>query len=391
MIKSFKYRLYPTASQSIMIDKTLDCYRFLYNLALETKVRAYQDAQIRISSFDLINELPLLKHENSWLKEVSSQVLCRAIVNMEKSFENFFRGSGFPKFKKKDGEQRFQTHNGLKRIDFDKKTLSIQKIYNIPLCIDRKFDGEIKSITISRTLTGKYFASILVNTIDKCENKPFVDSETTIGIDLGLKEFAIASNGLKIENPRHLRRSLKRLKALQRRASRKKRGSNNRKKANYRVAVLHERISNQRKDFLHKVTTNFVSDNQANTFCIENLNVAGMIKNRNLSLSISDVGWAEFVRQMKYKCDWYGKNLIEIGRFEPSSKTCSTCQAINETLILKDREWVCESCGTLHDRDLNAAKNIKQMGLNKHSGKGIPVEPVESRRLRRSKKQELSN
>jgi len=211
-----------------------------------------------------------------------------------------------------------------------------------------------------------------------------------VGIDLGIKSFVVTSDGRFYEPNRFLKNSLARLKCLQRRASRKKKGSNNRKKANLCVAILHEKITNQRADYIHKITTGLIRDNQAETFVIEDLNVVGMLKNRKLSQAISDVSFGEFFRQLAYKCEWYGKNLIQIGRFEPSSKTCSDCGAINDAITLADREWTCEKCGSAHDRDLNAAKNIKAMGLKQYSPEGIRVEPVEPRRLRRTKKQELS-
>ncbi len=220
-------------------------------------------------------------------------------------------------------------------------------------------------------------------------SKPKITPEKTIGVDLGLTHFAILDNGEKIENPKFLKKELDRLKILQRRASRKKKGSNNQKKANRKVAVVHERITNKRTDFLHKLTYKLTHENQVDTICAENLDVKNMVQNYNLSQAIYDVSWSKFIELLKYKCDWYGKNLIQIGRFEASSKTCNCCGNKNENLTLNQRIWQCEKCNETHDRDINAAKNIKFMGL-KISGEALPVEPVELSTVVEAKKQEYS-
>jgi len=373
-----------------MIEKTLGVCRLLYNLGLETKIRAWQSAQKRLSAIDLCYQLPELKESYPWMNEVDSQAIQASIKKLDNAFEGFFKGKGFPKFKSKRCRQSFQCPNNTRRVDFEKGMITVPKIPNIKAAISRTFDGQIKTITISRTPTGKYFASVLVDNKRELPTKAAIDPTTTVGIDLGIKSFVVTSDGRFYEPNRYLKNSLTRLKCLQRRASRKKKGSNNRKKANLCVAILHEKITNQRADYIHKITTALCRDNQADTFVIETLNVVGMLKNRKLSQAISDVSFGEFVRQMRYKCEWYGKNLVQIGRFEPSSKTCSTCGHIKQDLTLADREWTCEACGSTHDRDLNAAKNIKQMGLKQYSGRGTPVELAELRRLRRAKKQELS-
>jgi len=206
-----------------------------------------------------------------------------------------------------------------------------------------------------------------------------VTEATTLGIDLGIKHFATFSDGTKIDNLKPLKRGLKKLQVLQRRASRKMKGSENRKKANFSVALLHEKIANTRKDFLHKLTYQLTHENQVSALIIEDLNVAGMLKNHCLARSIADVSWSKFNEYLTYKCDWYGKNLLRIGRFEPSSKMCSSCGAINQYLTLGDRLWTCSMCNTTHDRDVNAAKNIKNMGLQNQNfiGQGLAVEPTE--------------
>jgi len=373
-----------------MIEKTLGVCRLLYNLGLETKIRAWQSAQKRLSAIDLCYQLPELKEAYPWMNDVDSQAVQASVKKLDNAFEGFFKGKGFPKFKNKRGRQSFQCPNNTRRVDFEKGTVTVPKIQNIKAAISRTFEGQIKTITISRTPTGKYFASVLVDNKSQLPPKPIVKPQTAIGIDIGIKSFAVTSNGKFFEPNRFLKNSLRRLQCLQRRASRKKKGSNNRKKANLCVAILHEKIANQRADYINKITIALCRDSQADTLVIEDLNVSGMLKNHKLAQAISDVSFGELVRQMRYKCEWYGKNLIQIGRFEPSSKTCSACGHIKQDLTLADREWTCEACGSTHDRDLNAAKNIKQMGLEKYTRRGTPEGPAESRRLRRTKKQELS-
>lgn len=389
MLKGYKYRIYPNDQQKQLIEQTFGCCRLVYNLALEVKMTAYKNAGINLSAYDLQKQLTQMKKDYDWLRNTDSQALNDTILNIDKSFKRFFNGAGFPKFKKKSDRQSYGCPHSTRRVDFEKGLLIIPKIKNIKISISRKFEGKIKTVTISRTPTGKYFASILVDNGKGLPTKPIADADKTIGVDLGIKDFAILSDGTKFENPKHLRNNLKRLKCLQRRASRKKKGSNNRKKENKKVAIQHERITNMRKDFLHKFSTKLVCDSQATTFCFENLNVTGMVKNHSLAQAISDVGWSTALQFVKYKCDWYGKNYVEIGRFEPSSKTCSCCGAINETLTLKDRTWTCANCLTLHYRDKNAAKNIEIMGFKKHSGVGNPGEPVEPLPIGRVKKQEV--
>jgi putative transposase len=389
MLRTYKYRIYPDHNQRLMIDKTFGVCRLVYNLALDCKIQAWQSAKKRLSAFDLINQIPELKDAYPWMQEVNSQSINSAVKNMDSAFNGFFKGGGFPKFKKKSGHQSFQCPGNKREVDFEKRTITIPKIPGIKGVIDRRFEGQIKTVTISRTPTGKYFASVLVDNKKHLPARVAVRPETTIGIDVGIKSFVVTSNGRTFAPNRFLKNSLTRLKCLQRRASRKKKGSQNRKKANLCVAKLHEKVSNQRVDYCHKITTGLIRDNQGETFVIEDLAVVNMLKNRKLSQSIADVGFGEFFRQLKYKSEWAGKNVITIGRFEPSSKTCSYCGHINSKLRLSDREWTCVSCDSNHDRDVNAAINIRRMGLEKYARAGSPREPVESRRLRRMKKQEF--
>jgi putative transposase len=358
MLKAFKYRLNPTAPQAELINKHIGCARFVYNNALAFKQSEYAKDKTNHSWYSLVKRLPDLKIENEWLKEVNSQSLQQSIVNMNTAFENFFKGrTDFPKFKKK-GRSR-QSFNIPQNIKIDNDKLIIPKFKKgVDIVLHRQIKGEIKQATISRTPTGKYFVSILCETgeVEK-QSKP-VNEETTVGVDLGIKSFLVASNGKEYDNPKYLRKSIDRLKYQQRQFSRHK--SNKRK---HRLAILHEKVANQRKDFLHKVSTELIRENQS--IALEDLNIKGMLKNHKLAGSISDVGWGMFVDMLEYKAKWYGVNILRIGRFEPSSKTCSGCGYINKELTLSDREWSCPECGSILNRDLNASVNIKNFALNK--------------------------
>ena len=236
----------------------------------------------------------------------------------------------------------------------------------IKVVIDRPHKGRIKSTTISKTATGKYFVSVLCETGEITPKMKPIKESTAIGIDLGLSHFIITSDGVKVDNPRHMNKLLSKLKYLQRQASKKKKGSQNRKKANLKVALCHEKITNSRKDFLHKLSDEIT--NQYDTICLEDLNISGMVKNHKLARSISDVSWGMFVDFCKYKSEWKGKNFLQIPTFEPSTKICNVCGATNHNLTLKDREWLCANCKTFHDRDINASINIKNYCLKNYGG-----------------------
>lgn len=371
--KSYKYRIYPTPDQKVKIDQTIAVCRLIYNLALETKIWAYKSYKINLTAFDLCYQLNDLKAAYPWMKEVDSQAIQASIKKLDKAFKNFFRGNGFPHFKcKHSGIQSFQCPNSVRKVNWALSLLTIPKIKDISIILSRRFEGKIKTVTISRTPTGKYFASILVEQPESHPIKQLI--KIAVGIDLGINNFLALSDGTTHSNPKYLRESIARLKVLQRRASRKKKGSANRKKANLKVALLHERITNKRLDFIHKVTSRLVNDNQVDTFVMEDLNVKGMMANHHLAQAISDVSWSKFKEILKYKCDWTGKNLLFINRFAPSSKKCSACGQVKKVLSLADRTYHCEHCGHVMDRDVNAAINIKNFGL---SGQGMPVVPVE--------------
>ncbi len=366
MLKAYKYRICPTPAQMVKIEQTIGVCRLVYNLALQVKIEAYKANGTRLSAFDLCYQLAELKKDYPWMCEVDSQALQASIKKIDVAFKGFFNGKGYPKFKSKRGKQSFQCPNNTRIFDFDKQVLTIPKIENIPVAISRAFTGTIKTVTISRTPSGKYFASILVDNGVELPIKKLINEKSAVGIDLGIKDFAILSDGTKVENNKFLKSSLKRLKCLQRRASRKVKGGNNRKKANKKVALAHEKITNKRNDFLHKLSTSITKN--YDTICVESLSISNMVKNHKLAQAISDASWGEFLRQLKYKCEWYGKNLLELPKFQASTKPCSNCGALNQTLTLEDREWQCAECGTIHDRDINAAINIKQYFFKKTEG-----------------------
>ena len=355
MYKARKYRIYPTNSQKELIHKHCGSVRFLYNLALETKTMAYLGSKVNLSRYDLQKQLVDLKKELSWLKEINSQSLQVALLDLDTAYSNFFKGrADFPKFKKKSNRGSF---NVPQNVIVENNLLIIPKFKEgIKINLHRDLVGTIKQATISFTPTGKYFVSILCDTKEEIPTKAPITESTTIGIDLGIKNFAITSEGEVFENPKYLRKAQSKLKYIQRKYSKHK-GKRTKKK----LAKLHEKITNQRQDFLHKTSTKLIRENQ--TICLETLVVKNMVKNHNLAQAISDVSWSTFVTMLEYKADWYGKNILRIGQFAPSSKTCSNCGAINKELTLKDREWTCGNCSTVLDRDVNAACNIKSFAL----------------------------
>jgi putative transposase len=283
-------------------------------------------------------------------------------VNLEMAYTRFFKlKKGFPRFKSKhDNRQSFQVPQFG---EVGARFVKIPKVGEIKAIIDRKLVGEIKTITISRTPTGKFFASVLCDDGKELPSKMPTTEAGTIGVDLGIKDFAVLSTGERISNPRNIKWAQRKLARAQRRLSRRVKGSKNRDKQRCKVARVHEQVANRRKDFLHKTTTKLVRDNQTDTFAIEDLAVSNMMQNRCLAKAIADVSWSEFRRQLEYKAERAGKNVITIGRFEPSSKTCGECGKVNDALKLSDRVWTC-TCGTTHDRDLLAANNIKRFALH---------------------------
>ena len=362
--RAYKYRLYPNEEQKVLVAKHLGCCRFIYNYALDKKVRAYQTDKTNLSRFDIQADLPNMKksEEYCWLKEVNSLSLQASLANLDSAYTKFFREhKGFPRFKsKKDSKQSFSIPQNT-RVDFENGRIFIPKFKGgIKTKFHRTFDGIVKSSTISRTATGKYFISILVEVNEPdvpmkpiCENK-------AVGIDLGIKTFAVLSDGTEIPNPKHLKQSLDKVKKLQRSLSHKNKGSKNRERARLKLARAHERVSNQRNDFLHKVTHDLVS--QYDTICLETLTASNMVKNHHLAQALEDIAIGTFNTLLEYKAKERGVNILRIGRFEPSSKMC-TCGYINHNLTLAMREWTCPVCGATHYRDLLAANNIKRFAF----------------------------
>lgn len=387
MLKAYKYRIYPTVQQVQSINKHIGACRFVYNLALEVKNYAYATQRKNVSCFDLISQLPELKKECEWLNEVDSQALQQSVINLDKSFTCFFKGhASYPKFKTKYKVQSFRNPHGNKVQIKDGKLYQPKFKDGIAVIVDRQFKGVIKNTTISRTSTGKYFVSVLIDNEKELPIFKKIKEETAMGIDLGVKSFIVASNGLKVDNPKFIKKSLSRLKYLSRQHSKKKRGSNNRKKSQLKLAIIHEKIANQRKDFLHKLSTNLIKNHD--TLCFETLQIGNMMKNHKLAQAIQGAGWGMFVEMCKYKAGWNGKNILQISTFQPSTKICSNCGHANSTLTLADREWVCANCTMIHDRDTNAAINIKKYSLINCGGLRRE-KPVELPALAGTVKQEI--
>jgi len=359
--RAYRYRFYPTPEQAHNLAQTFGCVRFVYNYALNTRKRAYFDQNVKLHTKDLSAAITALKKEEgtTWLREVSSVPLQQALRHLDRAYTNFFEGRAeYPTFKKKHHAQSATYTDNAFTLQGDKLTLAKQKE---PLAIvwSRSLPegGKPSSVTVSKDKAGRYHVSILVE--ESIGTLPLTDQ--TVGVDLGLKSFLVTSDDETIDNPKYSVRDEKKLAKAQRLHAKKKKGSKNRNKARLKVARLHARIADTRRDFQHKASTKLVRENQV--ICLETLNVKGMLKNHCLAKAISDVGWSEFVRQVEYKAKWYGRTIVKIDRWYPSSKTCSACGHILDCLTLDVREWACPDCGVCHDRDINAAQNIKAVGL----------------------------
>lgn len=357
MLKSYKYKLNPSDEQIVLLNKHFGSVRFVYNYFLNERKKEYELNNNAINYYDNAKSLTELKKlkEYSWLKEINSQTLQHSLKSLDGAYQNFFKyKKGFPRFKSKHDRNSFTVPQFVK---LDGNKLKIPKFnYPIKVIIDRKFNGIIKSCNISKTITNEYFVSILVET----EHIILPKTGKTIGIDLGLKDFVITSDGFKYKNNRYTKSYAKKLKKAQQHLSRKKKDSNRYKKQKLKVATIHKKITNSRIDNLHKISTNIIKNNDI--IILEDLNIKGMVKNHKLAKHISDASWGKFIKMLEYKVNWNERKIIKIDRFFPSSKTSNCCGFIKQGLKLDIREWTCPSCNTKLDRDVNAAKNILKEG-----------------------------
>lgn len=351
MLKAFTYRLYPKKQQAELLNRHFGACRFVYNLALEVKRSAYAGNRVNLSCYSLMEQLVELKAECPWLSEINSQSLQQAIIHLDNAFTCFFKGkANFPRFKKKSARASFTIPQN---VVLERGRLIIAKFKEgIEVVVHRPPKGILKRAIVSRTPSGKYFVSIVCDTKEAPLPKAKVTESTTIGVDLGIKSFLVTSDGKKLDNPKFLKHSFSKLRFTQQRYA-KHQGRRTRQ----RRARLHEKVAAQRKDFLHKASTELIRENQS--IALEDLNIKGLLQNHRLAGSIIDCGWSTFVTMLEYKALWQGRNILRIRRFEPSSKTCSHCGYLNKELTLQQRQWTCKGCGSLIDRDINAAINIK--------------------------------
>lgn len=351
--KSFRYRVYPNFTQQNFLAVQFGHARFAFNWALAQRESHYKQHGKGLSYFDTTALLKELKksEDHAWLKEADAQVLQQKLMDLNRACVNFFEHRAkYPKFKKKNQQQSIRYPQ---RFKFNGNRIYLPKVGWVKIVLHRPQEGTPKNVTVSKTKSGEYYASV------QCEvqvEKPAQSNMPAVGIDLGLKHFAVLSTGEKIEHPRYLRRAEKRLARLQRRLSRKQKGSANRRKAHIRFARQSETVARQRQDSLQKLSYRMVTEH--GLVKLETLNVKGMVRNHNLAKSISDSGWGMFGRMCEYKAPWYGSVVVRVGRFFPSSKTCYACGVVFDSLTLADRVWTCEACGTEHDRDHNAAINL---------------------------------
>lgn len=360
MNKGFKVRIYPNEEQQTLIEKTFGCKRYLYNFMLNLKQKLYSFYKINIRYGNICKILTELKKQKPWLYEIDAVALQQCLKDLDFTYENYFNGSGFPNFKSKRDKNSYRTNSKLK-LDQDNKKIRIPKVGWIKFRDKTNFSGltKINNITISKSSSGKYFASISA----EVDIKALAKTKKSCGIDLGLKDFCILNDGTKFDNLRFLAKNQKRLRLLQKSLSRKVYGSKNYEKAKTKLAKFHEHIANCRKDYLHKISIQLVRE--YDIICTETLQVKEMLMENDNAKDISDVSWYEFVRQLEYKCLWYGKILSKIDTYYPSSQLCSNCNYRNYALRgnTSIREWTCPGCGTHHDRDINAATNILNKGL----------------------------
>jgi putative transposase len=363
--KSYKFRISPDNEQKILLSKHFGATRFVFNRYLNSRKETYLEEKKSLNYYDNANDLTKLKKEEDfvWLKEINSQSLQSSLRNLDKAYNKFFRKqTQFPRFKSKYDKQSFTIPQS---VYIEEGKLSIPKFKKgIKLNIHREIKGKLLFATISKSTTGNYYVSITC----EVEYTPFEKTNSKVGIDTGIKDLAILSDGKVYENIKTLKANLNNLKYEQRQLSKKTKGSNSRLRQKSKLARVHEKVTNIRKDYLHKVSTEIIKNHDV--ICIEDLAVKNMMKNHNLAQAFSDVSLGTFYTMLEYKANWNDKVVVKIDRFFPSSKTCNVCNYINQDLTLKDREWTCPSCNTKHDRDFNASINIKKQGLKILSGSG---------------------
>ena len=378
MLRAYKYRLYPTTKQCEFLAQQFGNVRRVYNLALDMRCMLWNGAERSVSRFATQAQLVEWKEMYPYLALSNSQSLQYAVKQVDDAFMNWWKhGAKHPMPKRKRNRQTFHNPQHCS-VDWNGKTLTIPKCKDIPIVLHRPFYGNIKDVTISLNPDGKYFASVLVETSARPKSCSNVEPSTTIGIDTGVKTFAVCSDGREFQTSHFAKAQAHRLKHYQRQLRLKQKGSKGYEETLRHMAKIQAHVANQRLDYIHKVTYTLTHDSQVRTICIEDLNVKGMMHNHHLAYSLSDVCIGKFYNILRYKCAWYGVNLVTIGRWDASSRTCSVCGEVNRSLKLSDRQWTCMRCGTHHDRDYNASVNIKKFGLRQTlPGDNREVTPVD--------------